>query len=486
MLRNVTTFLRVTPMIALDAGFALFCFLAAYSVRYNDAQIPSLEELRTIELFQPYRDVFLMAPFVRVFCYNLFGLYEIRPRHSAEATSTLVSICKAVTLGSAILIIFAFLYRGAFTFREFSYSRSIFMMDWFFNLAAVVAVHAVMGLTTRFTRRRGLGLRHIAVQGSDAAAFHMMSELSRAPEIGYQMVGYIAESPVDTLPSELAAPQKYLGRPENILDIVSSNGLDELVVTNTHTLGMDFLKFIEKCHSRGVVVKMALNFYEFLAHSRELEELAGVPVIQVNEITLEGPARVLKRMEDVVIAGFLLFITAPMWAALAILIKRESPGPVFFNQNRVGKNGRIFKMYKFRSMVHDADERKKELEALNDATGHIFKMKKDPRVTWIGGLMRRSGVDELPQLINVLRGEMSIVGPRPLLPEEVERHDEHQKRRLATTPGITGLWQVNRSQIYNFDEVVNWDLYYIENWSFWLDLKILMKTASAVVQGKAE
>jgi len=190
----------------------------------------------------------------------------------------------------------------------------------------------------------------------------------------------------------------------------------------------------------------------------------------------------LKRLFDIIASVFLLMVLSPIIILAAVLIKLDSKGPVLFMQDRVGKDGNVFKMYKFRSMYIDAEERLKELRYLNEAKGPIFKIKNDPRVTRIGKFLRKSSIDELLQLINVIKGEMSLVGPRPPLPREVKKYTLKQKLRLAITPGITGLWQVSGRSKLTFDDMVNLDLYYIENKNILLDLKILIKTIPAVLK----
>ena len=230
--------------------------------------------------------------------------------------------------------------------------------------------------------------------------------------------------------------------------------------------------------------RQILNGRPFSALDEELRR----QVCLINEIAIEGFARILKRLEDIVVSILLLVITCPLWIVLALLIKGESPGPILFHQKRVGKNGRTFKMYKFRSMYQDADmhlqkilqkdpKRRKEWEA-------NYKLKDDPRITWIGRFLRKSSLDELPQLWNVLKGDMSLVGPRPPLPTEVDLYQGWQRRRLSMRPGITCFWQVSgRNKITDFNEWVKLDLKYIDQWTFWLDFKILYQTIPAVVKG---
>ena len=215
----------------------------------------------------------------------------------------------------------------------------------------------------------------------------------------------------------------------------------------------------------------------------EIEEIAGVPMIGIKEVGISGFSQFIKRMVDIVIAGAGLFLFAPLMGLLALMVKMESPGPVLFKQERVGKNGRPFTIYKFRSMVDGADYQKEALQAFNEADGPLFKIRNDPRMTRLGKLMRRLSVDELPQLYNILVGDMSLVGPRPPIPAEVEQYTDWHKRRLEIAPGLTGLSQVSGRSELSFDEMALLDIYYIENWSPALDTKILLQTIPRVIFG---
>lgn len=486
MSRTSRYIIRITPLLLLDMLLAAGCFLAAYLIRMPPP-VSGLENVieyvRTNRWFEPYVAIILAAPFVRLFMYNFFGVYEERMLNRQTARN-LVNISKAVTAGSVVLIVLSFTYRGMTDFPQFGYSRAVFAMDWALNLVLVAGTHSALAALRNEMLRRGIGYRRVAVQGVGERAFALMSEMDTYPDRTYRVVGYIAEGLPATAPVIRAARFQYLGTPAKILDIINAHRIEEVVVTNAASLGMDLMDFVDECHKRDVVVKLSLDFYGILMQGRRLEDMAGQPVVQVNEIAIKGVAKYLKRMEDIVVSLIMIGVTAPLWLILAFLIKRESPGPVLFHQQRVGKYGRTFTMHKFRSMYHGAEADLEQLEAMNEAEGLIFKVRNDPRVTRIGKFLRRSCLDELPQFVNVLKGEMSIVGPRPPLPDETRKYTDSHMRRLTTTPGITGLWQVNRGHRYSFDEVVAWDTYYIENWSLWLDIKIMIKTGWVIFAGR--
>jgi exopolysaccharide biosynthesis polyprenyl glycosylphosphotransferase len=215
----------------------------------------------------------------------------------------------------------------------------------------------------------------------------------------------------------------------------------------------------------------------------QIEEIAGVPMIGIKEAGISGINQLIKRALDITIAGLVLIIAAPLAGLVALMIKLDSPGPVLFQQQRVGKNGRLFTIYKFRSMIDGADYQKEALQELNEADGPLFKIKNDPRMTRLGRLIRKLSLDELPQLYNVLVGDMSLVGPRPPIPAEVEQYQEWHKRRLEIAPGMTGLSQIRGRSELTFDETALLDIYYIENWSPALDTKILLQTIPRVLFG---
>jgi exopolysaccharide biosynthesis polyprenyl glycosylphosphotransferase len=235
---------------------------------------------------------------------------------------------------------------------------------------------------------------------------------------------------------------------------------------------------IARGFGRRVNVKLVSDLGDVFPNTCDLHQIAGRHYIGFRPI---ANVNWVKRVTDVALTGVGLFMAWPLFLVIAVLIKLDSSGPVLYRQQRVGKDGRLFDMLKFRSMYRDADRRRADLSAVNEAIGPLFKMRNDPRVTRVGRVMRRTSLDELPQLLNVLRGEMSLVGPRPPIPTEVEQYEPWQLGRLRAVPGMTGLWQVSGRSEVSFHDMVRLDLHYIRNWSFSLDLEILWRTLPAVI-----
>ncbi|MER3437193.1 MAG: undecaprenyl-phosphate glucose phosphotransferase, partial [Chloroflexota bacterium] len=245
------------------------------------------------------------------------------------------------------------------------------------------------------------------------------------------------------------------------------------------------LAIVEECRQSGVTFKVVPDLIQLSLDRVDLAEVAGVPLIGIKDASIRGLNYVVKRSIDILLATSVLLVMALPMLVIAILIRRDSPGPVLFRQVRIGRDGRPFVMLKFRCMIDGADEQRAELIRTHHGVDpRLFKLRDDPRLTRVGRWLRRWSLDELPQFINVLRGQMSVVGPRPPLPEEVERYEEWHRQRLLVTPGLTGLWQINGRSNLTFDEMVRLDLYYAEHWSPWLDVKIVLRTIPAVLTGR--
>lgn len=244
--------------------------------------------------------------------------------------------------------------------------------------------------------------------------------------------------------------------------------------------------YISACEEMGITSRVLLELSDMTSYRVHVASLGTFPMLTVHSVSLNSLQLYIKRLVDIVGALVGIILSSLIWIITAVAIKMDSPGPVFYSQNRVGMNGRIFKLYKFRSMFINADEKKKELEAQNEMSdGLMFKMKNDPRVTKVGRFIRKTSIDELPQFLNVLKGDMSLVGTRPPTVDEVSRYENSYRRRISIKPGITGMWQVSgRNAITNFSEVVSLDTKYIDHWSVWLDFKIMVRTVMVVLARK--
>ena len=292
--------------------------------------------------------------------------------------------------------------------------------------------------------------------------------------IDYEFLGALSsDGDIEGLPT--------LGSFADLPRVLREHRPDELIVSGVDMREHELLDLVEQAHSFGVKVRIAPTTTDLLTQRAEYVAGQGLPLFEVRPPVFAGLDWVVKRTFDAVVSAVLIAIAAPVWVVIALAVKLDSPGPVFYRDRRVGLGEREFGMFKFRSMYVDASERQAGLELANEASGPLFKIKDDPRVTRVGRTLRRYSIDELPQMLNVLRGEMSLVGPRPLpLRDFVQLEDWHRKRYLVL-PGMTGLWQVSGRIDLSFDDLVRLDFYYLENWSIWLDISILAKTLPAVV-----
>ena len=276
---------------------------------------------------------------------------------------------------------------------------------------------------------------------------------------------------------------EYIGNIEDLENLIREYNLDQIYILQNRETDLDYIqRYIDLCIEMGVTCRVIVDFYKRRRANSYVSSVGTYPVITYHTISLNTGASMIKRFVDIVGALAGIILTSPIMLVAAIAIKIDSPGPVLFKQVRVGQNGRQFKIYKFRSMYIDAEERKAELMEQNEMDGLMFKMKNDPRITKVGKFIRKCSIDELPQFFNVLGGSMSLVGTRPPTVDEVAQYERGQWRRISIKPGITGMWQVNgRSNVQNFDDVVAMDVEYIDNWSLFLDIKIIFKTVAVLL-----
>ncbi|WP_052667459.1 sugar transferase [Nitriliruptor alkaliphilus] len=334
----------------------------------------------------------------------------------------------------------------------------------------------------RWIRRRherGELVLYALIVGTDQDAQQLAGALERDRDSSYRVSGYLDESaPLGSLTED---GRTVLGRPSDVIELAAELGIGLVIVSPVGVSRGTLQDVILDLEGTPVDVAVAPSLFQIVTRRMTIETVGYVPILHVDQVRLGRPERILKRAVDLLAASALLLLSLPLWLWAAIRVRAGSPGPVLFRQQRVGQDGQLFEMLKFRTMVPDAEDRLPEVEHLNEAEGAFFKVAEDPRVTPVGRTLRRWSIDELPQLVNVLRGEMSMVGPRPPLPSEVATYEDWHLRRLRVRPGITGIWQVSGRSDVPFDEAVRLDLFYIENWSLGTDVALLARTVRAVL-----
>lgn len=333
-------------------------------------------------------------------------------------------------------------------------------------------------------RGQGRSMSRLLLLGGPAAVAHLAASFRRARYAGYFPVAAYIPGPDPGIEVETGSGLRIVGHqpdPQCIVMALEACGADAVAVSAGVQLHPQTLRHLGwELAARNIGLIMAPALTDIAGPRIHTQQVAGLPLIHVTTPTLEGGQRVAKRLFDIVASAILLVSALPVMVIVALLIKLDSPGPVLFRQERVGMQGDHFFMIKFRSMTENAESYRLELEQENEGSGPLFKMRNDPRVTRTGRFLRRFSIDELPQLWNVLAGSMSIVGPRPPLPQEVEAYESDVRRRLLVKPGLTGLWQVSGRSNLSWQDSVRLDLYYVENWSLAGDLVILLRTARAV------
>jgi exopolysaccharide biosynthesis polyprenyl glycosylphosphotransferase len=366
---------------------------------------------------------------------------------------------------------------------HFQFATSAFLTAFVvFALCGLGIERRLLRALARLMRRHGQNLRNAIIVGNGDAALEMASRLAQRADLGYHVVELIESDGQMEIAANNGSTDGVVGR---IAEIIASRPIDEVFVGLPLDVGQPLIRsIVSLCEEQGITVRLASTVADPTFAKAQVDEVDGRPVITIFTGPPDSLPLAIKRMIDLTLSLVALLALAPLFALVAIGIKVDSDGPVFFAQERVGFNRRRFKAYKFRTMVADAERQQSVLEALNEAEGPIFKIRQDPRVTRAGAWLRRLSLDELPQLINVVRGDMSLVGPRPLPLRDVSRIDvTAHKRRFSVKPGITCIWQVNGREP-RFEDWIKADMAYIDNWSLGLDFKIILKTIPAVLSGR--
>jgi len=391
---------------------------------------------------------------------NRSGLHEQRMTVQAAFTSGLL-LCGALYLFNGVAI-----------------SRIVVALLVLFSTVLLCARRAIWRQMAYNRFRDGIETRNVLIVGAGRVGYALRNHLESLSHLGFRFKGFVAltEREAESGDAEM------IGDVRNCLSLARSLFVDEIFFSvpadKKLVIGM-----VEEARAAGIDVRVVPDMYDGLAWNAPVEYIGQFPTIPLHRRDFPMGAFLLKRALDIVLASIALIVTSPVMLAVAIAIRMDSKGPIFYGAERIGRKGRTFCCYKFRTMVQDAEKLKAELEHMNERDGILFKISNDPRITRVGRVLRKYSLDELPQFYNVLRGDMSLVGPRPPMAAEVEQYDLAHLRRLDVLPGITGLWQVEARQDPSFDSYISLDTAYVENWSLWLDMKILARTVHVVLSG---
>ena len=455
-----------------DALLVVLSFAIAYWIRYQLQWFRQVEPAYFVPFLVYIPSVTALA-IILFFVYWLEGAYRVeRGRHFFDEFYIVLS---GTVTGIATMIVVVFLASPGY------YSRLIFGYAGIVIVFLVGTGRAIERAVISRRRRRGLGVDRVLVVGAGEMGRTIMRTVVARPELGYQIVGFLDDDPIKSETSIGRYPA--LGTTDRLPETIEAHDVDEVIIALPWTSHQKILRIMNQCAQALVRVRVVPDLFRMTLSTMAVENLDGVPLLGMREPPLRGWQVVFKRGIDCVLSSLGLILLWPVMLLIYAAIKVDSPGPPIFRQTRVGRGGRRFTCYKFRSMYVDAESRVRTLRDWNEATGPLFKMRQDPRRTRVGRILRRVSLDELPQLWNVFKGEMSLVGPRPPLASEVEQYQPWHLRRLDVPPGITGLWQVSGRSDLTFDEMVLLDIYYIENWSPFLDLRILVKTIPTVIFG---
>jgi exopolysaccharide biosynthesis polyprenyl glycosylphosphotransferase len=450
---------RVVSLLALDFAClyaALFTALALKAVVHHKFAVGNT--LHTTRHFLPF--VYLVTALL----FARSGLYAER-----AARPGLTRIVASLFTVAFVALLFALVNGDHFS------SFYIFYGSLLFALLYVSSARFLYERLTGAMLRRAGYQRSAVLVGTGAHIEAVASALRDTPHSEVQVIGFISLAP---------RPQnglRSLGSIDELGEVLDSHRVDEVIIADPDFPQDRAVDLVDQCHRRAVRVRVAPSTMEILIHRAELVPGQSVPLFELKPPVFEGVDFAVKRSFDVVVSVLLLLLLSPLILAIVLAVRLTSRGPVIYRSLRPGIGGALFACLKFRTMYHDADRRQPELEELNEASGALFKIREDPRTTPVGRLLRRFSLDELPQLINVLRGEMSLVGPRPLPQRDFERLEDWHLKRYLVLPGITGLWQVSGRADLGFDDLVRLDFLYLERWSVFLDLTILVKTLPAVL-----
>ena len=453
-------------------------FFAAFFIR--DVILPRVAPDQFPTGLFPLRDYLKIYPFVVVIWSVLLVTYHSYHSHrTISLRKETLTILRVVVIGNLLLATLAYLL----PLRQLS--RVWFILFGILSAVLLIGEKVLVRGLARYVRSKGLNYRTVLIVGTGRRALDVARMIVDHKYWGFKILGFVSDG--HRLPNGWAR-YRVFGTVPDLKKILEQapreQPLDEIVFAVTRKKLDEMKQIFLMCEELGIRTRVAMNFFNNRVARIEVEELEGVPFLTFTTTPSNETQLAAKRLLDIAVSMLLLVITMPVLVIAALAIKLTSPGSIVFKQERIGLNGRIFTLYKLRTMIADAHERRGEVMQLNEMTGPVFKANGDPRITTVGRWLRKFSLDEIPQLWNVLKGDMSLVGPRPPIPEEVASYHRWHRRRLSMKPGLTCLWQVSGRNKIDFDRWMQLDLQYIDNWSPSLDLKILLRTIPAVLSGK--
>ena len=492
MLKERARILAITIFI-FDLSLVSAAFLAGYWLR--DSLLPRFAPHTFPSRLYPLGDYLPLLPLALV----IWGaMLLLSGRYRSHRTVPLLdeawAIVRVCAMGAVLFTLMLYAARlDEQLLGDDRISRLWVLFFAVFSCLLLLTEKIGLRVTSRYVRLHGFNYRTVLIAGTGPAALAIADSIHTHRFWGFRILGFVSNGANGNgnghgnghraLEAEIA-PYRILGEIDDIPRIVESNVVDDVIFA-VHRRDLDRLEdLFLSLQEQGIRTRFAMDLFPHTRARVQLEELDGIPLLSFATTPTSQIQLMAKRAVDVTLAALLLLLGAPVVLMVALLIKLTSGGNILFRQTRCGLNGRFFTLYKFRTMVEGAEDRRLELLHLNEMNGPVFKLRSDPRVTFLGRFLRRFSLDELPQLWNVLRGDMSLVGPRPPIPEEVAKYQRWQRRRLAMKPGLTCLWQVSGRNDLDFDRWMQLDLEYIDSWTPMLDFKILLKTIPAVLSGK--
>jgi exopolysaccharide biosynthesis polyprenyl glycosylphosphotransferase len=476
----------VTDLCLVAASFFIGYYLRdksinIYPINYLEKYLYD-ENLRDISYYAIYIGLLPILLVIWGSLLSYFGMYKFSG--IVRISDALLIVFKTTLVGFVLFGSYIFILRMQEDVSRLFIGFTFIVAGSLISCEKILLVMAFKAINKRDTSFKSalIVLTRILIVGTNKRAKQFITLIKKYPDWGIKVAGIVDITPGKK--GEKIEGHEIIGSLEDVPDIINNDVIDEVVFIVPRSWLNKIEEVMLYCESAGLRVNIAVNLFDLRFSKARQTDLFGFPFLSFESGSLKFGQLLVKRMFDFAVALIGLLVLAPLFLVVIILIKSTSEGPVFFKQLRCGLYGRKFEFYKFRTMVANAESRLKDLLKYNEMNGPVFKMKHDPRITSVGRWLRKFSIDELPQLWNVVKGDMSLVGPRPPLPYEVDNYDIRQRRRLSMRPGITCLWQVSgRSEISDFSEWMKLDLEYIDNWSLLHDLKILFKTIPVVLFG---